>query len=746
MKEVEVLSPVGDIDGFYASIRSGCDAVYMGLPKFNARMRAENITLENLPNLVKYAHLKGVKVYITMNTLLSDKELNEAVVLAGKCLDSGVDAFIVQDLGLISILKKVYPHIVLHGSTQLGVHNVAGAKVAKDLGLTRIVLSRECRIADIIEIKQNVDIEIEVFVQGANCICFSGNCYLSSIKCGASGNRGECKQLCRLPYVLNNGECSLKGYTLSPRDNCMLPYLKDLIAAGVMSLKIEGRLRQIGYISVATSVYRRAVDSILDGKPLDINNLENELYSVFARGEYTAGYNDGNNIVDSVHNNHLGAKIGKMVRVSRFKDLYKIELYLNRTIRAGDGLKFVYGNNDVVSIGVGNIESNGKNICVFAKNKVLVDSDVYLSKDSGLEESVSDFSRYRPLHITADVRSGQPLVVVFSSGDYVAKYEGDILSQANNRPITSDNIMGQLSKVDKSIWSTPTFDIVADNAFLPLSKLNDIRRNLISELENKIANARNVDGNINNLDRSNANALDNCANIVSSVQTSCVNENLQNTNAESMLSGKIAIIDENANIAKLAKEYDGLILSPGVYDLDIIQKFMVKYNKYFDGAIIINLPNIARCEDLKIIDSIVGSLASSNVIFIANNIYGLKYCAIANVWAGAGLNIVNKSSESLVRTFGVKGVIGSVEKWTSRLSGTYKFSEYPLMTITSCPVKLLTKCNCGNCKYVKNMHYIGDTFGLIIRRYKVSNCYFELYDANRNKVNENNCNIVNKLI
>ena len=745
MKEIEVLSPVGDIDGFYASIRSGCDAVYMGLPKFNARMRAENITLENLPNLVRFAHLKGVKVYITMNTLLSDKELNEAVELAGKCLDLGVDAFIVQDLGLILTLKKVYPHIVLHGSTQLGVHNVAGAKVAKELGLTRIVLSRECRIADIIEIKQNVDIEIEVFVQGANCICFSGNCYLSSIKCGASGNRGECKQLCRLPYILNNGECSLKGYTLSPRDNCMLPYLKDLIDAGVMSLKIEGRLRQIGYISVATSVYRRAVDSILGGKPLDVNSLENELYSVFARGKYTAGYNDGNNIVDSVHNNHLGAKIGKVVRVSRFKDLYKIELSLNRTINAGDGLKFVSGNNDVISIGVGNVESNGKNVCVFAKNKVLIDSDVYLSKDSRLEESVSDFSSYLPLHITADVRSGQPLVVIFSSGNYVAKYEGDILSQANNRPITSDNIVEQLSKIDKSIWSAPTFDIVADNAFLPLSKLNDIRRNLISELENKIANARSVDGNINS-DKSGNNSSNACAKKFTSVQASCINKNLQNTNAESMLSDKIAIVDENANIAKLANGYDSLILSPGVYSLDVIHKFMVDYNKYFTNSLIINLPNIARCEDLKVIDYIVDSLAKDNVIFIANNIYGLKYCAIAKVWAGAGLNILNKSSESLVKTFGVKGVIGSIEKWTSRLSGTYKLSEYPLMTITSCPVKLLTKCNCGNCKYAKNMHYIGDTFSLIIRRYKVSNCYFELYDADRNRVNENNCNIVNKLI
>ena len=233
MENFEILSPVGDLKTFYTAIKSGCNAVYFGLPKFNARMRAENISLENLPEIIRYAHLKNVKCYMTLNTLLTNKEIAEAVELVGNCLNAGVDAFIVQDMGLVYALKNAYPGINLHASTQMGVHNVRGAKVLKNLGFSRIVLSRECTLEDIKDIKNNVDIELEVFVHGAMCVAFSGNCYLSSIKCSASGNRGECKQLCRLPYTLTDGVHSQNGYTLSIRDNCMLDYMKDLMDIGV---------------------------------------------------------------------------------------------------------------------------------------------------------------------------------------------------------------------------------------------------------------------------------------------------------------------------------------------------------------------------------------------------------------------------------------------------------------------------------------------------------------------------------
>lgn len=791
MESIEVLSPVGDEKTFFGAINSGCDAVYMGLPKFNARMRAENITLDNLPNLISFAHLKGVKVYITMNTLLNDNELIEAVKLVGVCLNAGVDAFIVQDIGLINVLKETYPSIVLHGSTQMGVHNVMGAMVAKSLGLSRVVLSRECTLRDIRAIHDAVDIELEVFVQGANCICFSGNCYLSSIKCGASGNRGECKQLCRLPYTLTDGNKNITGYTLSPRDNCMLERIEDLIDAGVKSIKIEGRLRQIGYIKVATASYREVVDRIISGKEIDYKPYIDRLSRVFSRGEYVSGYNLGNNIIDPINNNHLGIKIGTVQSVSRFKDLYKIAIKSNTPINSGDGLKFKCKNNDIVSIGVGNIEYNDKTLIVFAKNKVDIGGLVYLSKDTTLENSVPNLSKMRPLRIKAKFNAGEQVRVSFASGNVCVDYKGDICASAINKPITEQNIVEQLSKVDKEIFDNPTFEIVTNNAFVPLSQLNEIRRELIVQLQEKLLeeykvvtaktcctnkiskSTNNIVNNTNNLVNDNIHKYLSSDNLYKDVNindakyvdddsqnkngqnidvdsnnqysSNVDNDNQNNTNVDNNLSSyydndcRLAIVDENFNIAQFVNNYDGLILAPSVYRLDIIKSFMERYNKSFSSPLILNLPLIARIDDISIIDEII-SATGDKVIFIANNIYGLHYAYKYNIWAGAGLNIVNMSNYKYMQSIGVKKIISSIEKWTNRLLGTIKQDNYPLMTITSCPTKLLYNCDCGSCKYSEYIKYTSNNYNLSVRRYKIANCYFELYDDN--KISANNCNII----
>lgn len=757
MESIEVLSPVGDEKTFFGAINSGCDAVYMGLPKFNARMRAENITLDNLPNLISFAHLKGVKVYITMNTLLNDNELIEAVKLAGVCLNASVDAFIVQDIGLINVLKETYPSIVLHGSTQMGVHNVMGAMVAKGLGLSRVVLSRECTLRDIRAIHDAVDIELEVFVQGANCICFSGNCYLSSIKCGASGNRGECKQLCRLPYTLTDGNKNITGYTLSPRDNCMLERIEDLIDAGVKSIKIEGRLRQIGYIKVATASYREVVDRIISGKEIDYKPYIDRLSRVFSRGEYVCGYNLGNNIIDPINNNHLGIKIGTVQSVSRFKDLYKIAIKSNTPINSGDGLKFKCKNNDIVSIGVGNIEYNDKTLIVFAKNKVDIGSFVYLSKDTTLENSVPNLSKMRPLRIKAKFNAGEQVRVSFASGNVCVDYRGDICASAINKPITEQNIVEQLSKVDKEIFDNPTFEIVTNNAFVPLSQLNEIRRELIAQLQEKLleeykvvtaktCSTNKISKSTSNIAKSTNNIVNNNNNLVNdNIHKYLSSDNQNNTNVDNNLSSyydndcRLAIVDENFNIAQFVNNYDGLILAPSVYRLDIIKSFMERYNKSFSSPLILNLPLIARIDDISIIDEII-SATGDKVIFIANNIYGLHYAYKYNIWAGAGLNIVNMSNYKYMQSIGVKKIISSIEKWTNRLLGTIKQDNYPLMTITSCPTKLLYNCDCGSCKYSEYIKYTSNNYNLSVRRYKIANCYFELYDDN--KISTNNCNII----
>ncbi len=713
MKEkIEVLSPVGDKESFFASIRSGCDAVYMGLPKYNARMKAENIDIENLSELIRYAHLKGVKVYITMNTLLSNAELDDAVALVGKCYKLGVDAFIMQDLGLISECKKAYPHIVLHGSTQMGIHNVMGAKVAKRLGLKRVVLSRECTLADIREIAESVDIELEVFVQGANCICFSGNCYLSSIKCGASGNRGECKQLCRLPYTLHCGKRSLDGFTLSPRDNCLIEDLAGLAQAGVCSIKIEGRLRHTGYVSVATSVYRGAVDDIYNGNVPDYNQLKSDLQRVFSRGEYVRGYNEGNDIIDHTNNNHLGVKIGKVVSLAKFKDLYKIGLDINSSIASGDGLKFKNGK-DIISIGVGNIEHTDNKSIVYSKYKPAIGSEVYLSLDRRFEESMPDKSRYLPLDISAQIVAGKPIFVKFSCGDISSEYVGDVVEKANTRAITVDNISQQLDKVDRGVFCAPHFEIETRDAFLPLAKLNEIRRLLVSQLEEKILLNLSVYEKSKNSDKTNeANRL----------------ESINNCEwASDVFDQTFSVVDENCDIVKLSQSTENIILSPTVYHKDVISKFKSKYEKVFSTPLIIDLPIIARSGDLQIISDIVEAFGD-DCIFVTNNIYGLYFCDKANVWAGSGLNIVNFSALNAVKCLGAQNYFASIEKWTSRLPHSNKVDKFPLMTITSCPFKHISGCDCTRCGYVDGALFEGQAFALKCKRVKIRNCYFQLFD------------------
>ena len=260
MKTVELLAPSGNEEALFAAINNGADAVYLGLSSFNARIKADNFNTDNIRKITHFAHLFGVKVYITVNTIIKNNEVNEFLNMIDECVNAKVDAFIIQDYGVAYLLKSRYKDIVMHASTQLGIHNLSGALVAQKLGFKRIILSRETTLEDIKNIKQNTDLEIEYFIQGALCVSFSGNCYMSSLISGLSGNRGKCQQYCRKKYAaMLNDEFISKEYHLSTKDLCLIKRLRDLVDAGVCSFKIEGRLRHVGYVSVATAIDRKSV-------------------------------------------------------------------------------------------------------------------------------------------------------------------------------------------------------------------------------------------------------------------------------------------------------------------------------------------------------------------------------------------------------------------------------------------------------------------------------------------------------
>ena len=279
---IELLAPAGSMDALRAAVQNGANAVYLGCGTFNARQGAKNFTIQTLAEAVKYCHVRGVQVHLTLNTLVSDRETEECIKLIQTAAEAGVDAFIVQDLGVVQLCRRIAPMVPLHGSTQMTVHSLPGVLLCAAWGMSRVVLSRELNKEEIRYICKHSPIEIEVFAHGALCMSYSGQCYLSAAIGGRSGNRGRCAQPCRQCYGYSRRE---NRYPLSLKDNCMVTYLRELEAMGVASLKLEGRMKRPEYVAVVTDVYRRALDG---GKVTQ--EMMDALLASFNRQGFTDGY------------------------------------------------------------------------------------------------------------------------------------------------------------------------------------------------------------------------------------------------------------------------------------------------------------------------------------------------------------------------------------------------------------------------------------------------------------------------
>ena len=280
---LELLSPAGSMDALRAAVQNGADAVYLGLNAFNARRGAKNFTLEELQEAVPYCHVRGVQVHLALNILVSDREMLAASDVIRAAARLGVDAFIVQDLGLVQLIRQLAPSIPIHASTQMSIHSLEGVLEAARMGVSRVVLARELPREEIAFICRNSPVEIEVFAHGALCMCYSGQCYLSSVIGRRSGNRGQCAQPCRMPYGF--GRFEETRYPLSLKDSCLVEYLSELRAMGVRSLKIEGRMKRPEYVAVVTRIYR----AVLDGRPVTEEDLS-QLETIFSRQGFTQGY------------------------------------------------------------------------------------------------------------------------------------------------------------------------------------------------------------------------------------------------------------------------------------------------------------------------------------------------------------------------------------------------------------------------------------------------------------------------
>lgn len=458
---LELLAPAGNEESFFAAINNGADAVYLGLSDFSARKNAANFSVENLAYYVNYAHLFNAKVYVAVNTLVKNDELDDFFNAVQAAYLAGADAFIVQDVFLGKPLKERFPDITLHLSTQGGVNNAEGAIYAKNHGFSRVILARETALSEIKQISEII--ETEIFVHGALCSCFSGHCYMSSFIGGNSGNRGFCKQPCRKKYSLTS-KTEKGDYSISLADlnlSCDVAAIKQ---SGVKSVKIEGRMRAPEYVAAAVKLYRAAIDD----KPFNLS----EIKRTFNRGNYTKGYifGFGADVISDKIQSHIGENVGF---VSSIKG-NTITVSAKEHFSVGDGFKILRNGEEV-----GGAVCCAKGKTLEYKGKVKIGDQVNITKDVSLANELLQVTRLKSICVKATVGEGTKLVL--QACGY--KVESETAAQtAKTSALTQSEIRENLLKTDKYPFEIEPEITIEGKPFLPKSQLNATRAALYAKI------------------------------------------------------------------------------------------------------------------------------------------------------------------------------------------------------------------------------------------------------------------------
>ena len=468
----EILAPAGSKNSALAAINAGADAIYLGLESFSARNSAENFGADGFAEISRYARAFGVKTYVAMNTAVKNCELDEFIQTAARVWNEGADALIVQDLYLGKFLKSIFPQMILHLSTQAGVCNSLGAELAKDFGFDRVILARETKLCDIEKI--SAIIETETFVQGALCTCFSGQCYMSSFAGGNSGNRGRCKQPCRKRYSIDREGFQTPAYRLSLSDLCVGENIDALIDAGVSSFKIEGRMRRPEYVSAAVSYYK----NILSGRAADVGALKR----TYNRGNYTKGlaFGQGKGFISSDVQGHMGEFVG-VIKVENAKYICQSSQKFNR----GDGFKILRGGLEVGGGAFGAEVKGG--FTVNTRDRLKNGDKVFVTTDTALNERLLQKTRLIPVKVNAEFIAGKPARAEINGEVFT---DTQPLEKALKRPLTEEEIARCFDKVDGYPFSVET-EVKTDGVFAAASVMNAFRRKVYSDYFSAISKSGN---------------------------------------------------------------------------------------------------------------------------------------------------------------------------------------------------------------------------------------------------------------
>lgn len=705
---MELLAPAGNRKALDAAIAAGADAIYLGYTAFSARSYAGNFDEKGLADAVRAAHQMGRRIYVTVNTLVKEEELPELTEALRVIRDSGADAILVQDLGVLRVARTAFPDLVIHASTQMTVNNVQGVQLLRDLGVRRVVPARECRISEL-HAMARTGVEIEAFVHGALCVCVSGQCLFSGMIGGRSGNRGKCSQPCRLPYTLSDGT---RGYLLSPKDLMLVSRIRELREAGIESLKIEGRMKSPEYVATVTDCYRRAMDTAAMPSQQDLFALR----QIFNRGGFTEGYVFSQNhraLMSWEKPNHQGIPAGKITGISGNRILVTAET----DVETGDVFQLRSNASEQEIVYKGPATRKGKTFALQAGTHQARSGDIVWRLVSvRLNERARSFKAIEhpriPIQAALVANPGEPACLTLTDPDeHTGRATGTVpVQKADSNALTEAGLMRTLGKLRETPYTLEKVELTGTGAFLPVSELNQLRRTAVAALMHV--------------------AIPATAEILS-------------TPLPPQEHGLIAVTETPEEAAAmLAAGVDQVAWYPRDYRIDSLQQAAEKLT----APVIFVLPQVTETGELEALHDFTARNSARFTAVQINNIGQIGNWPVPMV-GGQGLNVMNSECARLLTQLGLGRLTLSCElnaKEIRRLKeagGNYELECYgrvQLMLLSHCPRRtragdvhtdgLCNACQADNgwCETLTDRK--GMTFPL--RRIKMQNrCQISLYNS-----------------
>ncbi|MBZ2175948.1 U32 family peptidase [Schnuerera sp. xch1] len=704
-KRKELLAPVGSMESLFAAVQNGADAVYLGGKLFSARQSASNFDYEELKSAVEYAHLRNVKVYVTVNILIDDSEMKRILEYIKYLYEIDVDGLIVQDLGLAYMVRNTFTDFELHASTQMTINNLPGAIFLKNFGFTRVVLARETPLKEIERIRDATQIELEGFIHGALCVCYSGQCLMSSIIGGRSGNRGRCAQPCRMPYTIidyNNGKVAFdywqNKYLLSTKDLNTLEYIETIINSGIVSLKIEGRMKRPEYVATVVKNYRKALDF---GSSHITEEDKEDVLQIFNRG-FTKGImldDFGRSYASYERPDNRGVFAGEVVKI----DNKYIYIKLSKDVNKGDGIELETTYGSYKGTVLVHSASKGQTIRINKINKISRGSKVYRTSSDILfktaRESYQSNNIKFPIDVEVNISIGKPaqLTIKFDDNDFTVQSDY-IVEEGKKITLTEDRIINQFSKLNDTVYYINNINIkLEEGSFMPIGVLNSLRREgvkLLNDFRSNFNKRKDItqkefNNRLKNNFKFNKYKNQTKNNISISVLKK---EQFDKLNLERLDRIYIGFYDdiENSILKAKKKQKEVYLLTDRILYNDHLNDFKKKVETVkdiIDGVAVSNL----------------GTLQ-----FIKDN-FDLK------IHGDMGLNVFNSFSINALKDKGLESITLSPELNNKQIKEiaskeaihyeTIGYGYLPLMVMKHCPMSLIKNCkddsNCKTCAYSK---------------------------------------------